>query len=103
MKRLVLSITVVVLFLVLLFLLCQQVGWAAELSCGEGYIYLAEEPNEPNEPEPEIFSFCYTAINQAEEPNEPNEPEPEVYGFCYMLISQGEEPNEPNEPEPESM
>jgi hypothetical protein len=105
MKRLVLSITIVVLFLVLLFMLCQKAGWAADLSCGEGCVYLAEEPNEPNEPvpEPEVYGFSYILMNEGEEPNDPNVPEPEVCGFCYMMISQGEEPNEPNEPEPESI
>jgi hypothetical protein len=76
MGRLFLSITIVVLFLMLLFIICQQAGWANDLSCAEGCVYFTEEPNEPI-PEPEVYGFNYILMNVAEEPNEPEEPEPE--------------------------
>jgi outer membrane biosynthesis protein TonB len=80
MKYLVLSTTMVVLLLAFLFILSQQAGWANDSIQSICSINLAEEPNEPNEPEPEpeAFDSNYILMNEGEEPNEPNEPnEPE--------------------------
>ncbi len=74
-----------VLTAVLAFLAVCQVGtWTASASAGALW---SSEPNDPNEPEPEMVPLLWLD-------DEPNEPEPEMVPLLWL-------DDEPNEPEPE--
>lgn len=53
MKRLILNMLVLALFLAGLVMVCEHTGWAAESANGQ-INCLSEDPNEPDEPEPEM-------------------------------------------------
>jgi hypothetical protein len=50
MKKLVVNIMFLVLFVVFLLILCERVGWTAEDMSNPAYTYLTDDPNDPNDP-----------------------------------------------------
>ncbi len=59
MKRLVVNIMFLVLFVVFLLILCERVGWTAEDMSNPACTYLTDDPNDPNDPNEPVAEVQY--------------------------------------------